>query len=103
MALGLEPGYSAGLVSKLRANELDIAVLGGEVGGPDLTVECRVADEIVLVAAPVHPLVTGRPVPVESLDGEDLVARPVNADTQRLADAWFGAHDVRPSKILDLH
>jgi DNA-binding transcriptional LysR family regulator len=103
MALGLEPGYSAGLVSKLRANELDVAVLGGEVDGPDLVVECRVADEVVLVAAPAHSLVTGGPVPVTSLDGEDLVARPANADTQRLADAWFGAHDVRPSKILDLH
>jgi carbamoyl-phosphate synthase large subunit len=65
--------------------------------------DCRVADEVVLVAAPAHSLVTGGPVPVKSLDGEDLVARPANADTQRLADAWFGAHDVRPSKILDLH
>ena len=74
-ALEVEPweDQTAALLDRLRAHELDAALLGTEVDGPDLASEPLFAEPFLAGLPPEHPLAALAEVPEEELAGDILV------------------------------
>jgi DNA-binding transcriptional LysR family regulator len=85
-----------GLIARIRAQQDDLYVLGAvpaELGADHV----RLApNRIVLVAAPDHPLVGRRAIPLKDLIGWPLIMREAGSGTRRAAEEAFERHGVAP-------
>jgi LysR family transcriptional regulator, hydrogen peroxide-inducible genes activator len=74
-ALEVEPweDQTAALLERLRAHELDAALLASEVDGPDLASETLFAEPFVAALPPEHPLAAREVVAEEDLAEDILV------------------------------
>jgi DNA-binding transcriptional LysR family regulator len=100
--LSLLPGHTPVLLEKLRQNEVDAAVVGSEVDQPDLDVCYRIQDELVLVAAPGHPLVSKKPLRPEQLDGVEFIFREPGSDSRAQVTRWLEQHCVAVKTLMAL-
>jgi DNA-binding transcriptional LysR family regulator len=102
VSLSLLPGQTRSLANKLRHNELDVAVLGSEVTEPGLTTSHRIADELVLVASPDHPLATKKTVHPKELEGMDFIFREPGSDSRSLVEKWLAQRGVVVKTLMAL-
>ncbi|MYN29313.1 LysR family transcriptional regulator [Duganella levis] len=77
------------LVSMLRADQLDLAVMVRAPSLPSLAAEPFAANPFVLVASPMHPLAAEREIPVARIASECLLVRESGTDTRIVADDIF--------------
>jgi DNA-binding transcriptional LysR family regulator len=68
--IGLNVGNTKAAVDAVLEGTADIGFIEGSVDQPELVIRRIAHDELVIVAAPGHPLADGRPVAVEQLIGE---------------------------------
>jgi DNA-binding transcriptional LysR family regulator len=92
--LSLLLAHTPVLLEKLRMNEIDIAVVGTEMEQADLEVCYRILDELVLVAAPDHPLANKKPLRPKQLNGVEFISRESGSDTRALVEKWLGEWGV---------
>lgn len=76
------------------SNDLDLALIEGTAHEADLISESYLGGELVLVAAPGHPLAEAGPVPLSALEGEPLLLREKGSGTRELVDSTFLTHEV---------
>jgi DNA-binding transcriptional LysR family regulator len=74
------------LLSMLRADQLDLAVMVRAPSLPSLAAEPFAANPFVLVASPMHPLAAEREIPVARIASECLLVRESGTDTRIVAD-----------------
>ncbi|MYM73854.1 LysR family transcriptional regulator [Duganella sp. FT109W] len=77
------------LLSMLRADQLDLAVMVRAPSLPSLAAEPFAANPFVLVASPMHPLAAEREIPVARIASECLLVRESGTDTRIVADDIF--------------
>jgi DNA-binding transcriptional LysR family regulator len=77
------------LLSMLRADQLDLAVMVRAPSLPSLAAEPFAANPFVLVASPMHPLAAERGIPVARIASECLLVRESGTDTRIVADDIF--------------
>jgi DNA-binding transcriptional LysR family regulator len=77
------------LLSMLRADQLDLAVMVRAPSLPSLAAEPFAANPFVLVASPMHPLAAEREIPVARIASECLLVRESGTDTRIVADDAF--------------
>jgi len=74
--------------------EADIGFIEGRQTHPDITVKPWLTDELVLIAAPSHPL-AGRAVSVAELAAATWVLREPGSGTREASDRWLLEHLAR--------
>ena len=91
------------IISQIHQRELDIGMIGSAQEGDDaLATSTYVMDEIVLVAALDHPLVTGNSVDLESVMDAGLVIREQGSATRQAAEECFFHMGVSPKVVMEL-
>jgi DNA-binding transcriptional LysR family regulator len=78
---------TAEVVSRLLDDEADIGVIGSVIKRRGLRLERLVADEIVLVVPPDHPLAGEQEVTVDQLKDQPLILREEGSGTRRSVEA----------------
>src|SRR5579871_2623849 len=100
--LSLLPSQTQTLLEKLRGNEIDVAVVGSMVDQADLELCFQVQDELVLVAAPGHPLLDKKLLRPEQLDGVEFIFREPGSDSRALVEKWLDKHAVKVKTLMAL-
>ena len=77
MPLDIEENITANLDRLLKAGEIDVAILALPYEAPGIAVEPLYDEEFQVVVPAQHALSTRRTVPVEELDGGELLLLPV--------------------------
>jgi len=91
-------GRNESLLALLRAHEIDLALLTLPVPDRDFEVVPVLKEEMVVVAAPNHPLAGERSVDVETLASFPQILYEIGSNTRRVQDRLFAQTD-RPLNV----
>lgn len=83
---------SSEVIDAVAAFDVDIGFIEGPQTHPDLSVQPWLNDELVVVAAPDHPLAQARPVPLETLRRQRWALREPGSGTREASDRWLLEH-----------
>lgn len=100
--LRLDIGDSQSVARRLEEGEVDVAVLAGSAATAGLSAEPCVEDELLLVAAPGHPLVGKNEVRLEDLADTRLFLREPGSHTRHTVEEAFRARDFHPRHTREL-
>lgn len=81
---------------------VDVAVLAGPPAAAGITVEPCMDDELLLVAAPGHPLAGKAEVRLEDLADARLLLREPGSHTRQAVEQMFRARDFHPGQTGEL-
>ncbi len=98
----IEPGDSQELIVALERQRIDLAVtlLAGEDGRLDSVP--LFTDELVFVAAPLHPWALAGAVDREELSRQNLIIYRKASQTFRLLEDYFRKEEVRLNTVIEL-
>ncbi len=82
----IDDGSSREMVQSVLRNENDLAIVGRVPYDDSLQVIPFFEDELVLIAAPSHPLCNKAVVSIEDLKGESLILREKGSGTRELVE-----------------
>ena len=102
ISISLEVTNRATVQLRLVHNEVDLIVMGRPPEGVPHVAEPFLSDELVVVAAPSHPLAKTKKIPVDRLAKEVFIAREVGSGTRLNADEFFRQQGVKLSVGLEL-
>ena len=85
----IDEGSSEEMVKSLLENRNDLAIVGRLPYHEQLKAVPFIQDELVLLAAPGHPLCSKENVCIEDLKGENLILREKGSGTRRVIDRVF--------------
>jgi DNA-binding transcriptional LysR family regulator len=87
---------------RLLNDEVDLAVMGLIEHPQDLEVAAFAPNELVVIAAPDHPLTQRRQVPLEALAGETLLLREQGSGTRTDVEAMLEQRGITVSVMMEL-
>lgn len=91
------------VAARLARAELDLAVVGEDsTDQPELTFERLCPDELVVVAAPGHPLAGGGPLTPADLARQPLLLREPGSSTRRVLEQRLGALGIAVTAAMEL-
>ena len=85
----IDEGSSEEMLKSLLENRNDLAIVGRLPYHEQLKAVPFIQDELVLLAAPGHPLCSKENVSIEDLKGENLILREKGSGTRRVIDRVF--------------
>jgi len=85
----VDEGSSEEMLKSLLDNRNDLAIVGRLPYHEQLKAVPFIQDELVLLAAPGHPLCSKENVSIEDLKGENLILREKGSGTRRVIDRVF--------------
>lgn len=100
--LFLQVDSTAAIEQRLIASEIDIGFTEGIVGSDLLEYRVFASDELVLIAAPGHPITRTDPAPLASVIQQPLLMHEVGSGTRAVTEKAFSAKRItlRPSMTL---
>jgi DNA-binding transcriptional LysR family regulator len=99
--LTLHTARSKAVATALIDQQLDIGLIEAPVPEDSrLKVIPWREDELVVVAAPAHPLAPQAPIPIAALSNEMLVLREKGSGTRRIVLDMLKAHEIVPQRTL---
>ncbi len=90
------------IVQQIANHELDLGLIEGDCNHPDIEVQEWVADELVIFAAPNHPLAGLKEITMESLLQEHWILREKGSGTRATFDRAFQNHHAKLHIRLEL-
>ncbi|MBI4609607.1 MAG: LysR family transcriptional regulator [Candidatus Rokubacteria bacterium] len=88
---------------RVRANELDLGVVGGHVLGPgERCLTAGLLDELMLIVPPKHPWARRGSIPPGNLTGERLLMREEGSATRQVTERALGQAGIRFSVAMEL-
>jgi len=81
---------------------VDLAVMGSIEHPQDLEGEAFAPNELVVIAAPDHPLTRRRQIPLEALAGETLLLREEGSGTRTDVEAMLAQRGITVSVMMEL-
>ena len=84
----------ARLQQNLVDNQLDLALIEGEISNPDLNREPIAKDRLILILPPQDPRKDSEPLPLESLSEESFLLREPGSMGRSLIDHIFSVHSI---------
>ena len=90
------------IVQQIANHELDLGLIEGDCNHPDITVQPWIADELVVLSAPHHPLASQRKVSFVQLLQEDWILREKGSGTRETFDRAFHSHHSKLKIRLEL-
>ncbi len=95
VAYTMEIANTEVIMGKLIANELDLGLIEGPVGHPQLEVERFLCDELVVVLPPSHQWADRKAVSVDELLSERLILRETGSGTRMVLEDRLKERGVR--------
>lgn len=86
----------------ILSNELDIGFVGGHLVAKELHFEAVAVDEIVCIAASMHPLAKRRAIHPERLVKETWITRGAGSATRLLVEGWLKERGVEFRSVIEL-
>jgi DNA-binding transcriptional LysR family regulator len=83
---------SSAVVGAVAAFDVDVGFIEGPQTHPDLSVRPWLSDEMVVVAAPTHPLASSRRTSAEQLRAARWAVREPGSGTREASDRWLLEH-----------
>ena len=102
IAISLEVTNRAVVRERLLRNEADLVVMGRPPEGVPHVAAPFLSDELVVIAAPAHPLSKTKRIPVGRLAQEVFISREVGSGTRLNADEFFQQQGIKISVGLEL-
>jgi DNA-binding transcriptional LysR family regulator len=96
--LVLTSANTASVAERLRARELDVALVEGPVSDPGLVVRPWRDDPLVLIASPSHPFASTPPGPAD-LEAALFLVREPGSGTREVVEAALARQDLRPRSM----
>ena len=87
------------IVEQVAKYELDLGLIEGSCHHPDLVAAPWVEDELVVFAAPDHPLAKKRSVPIEQLLRERWILREQGSGTREVFEQALRPYHVEPAGL----
>jgi DNA-binding transcriptional LysR family regulator len=84
----------------LLASKVDVALVEGPVAHSRVEVISWRSDELVVIAAPDHPLCNGDPVNVQTLAEQAFLVREPGSGTRDVSERALAAHGVRLTQTM---
>jgi len=102
--LELVIGNTTSIVQRILSGEMDLGMVGDlpREHSSDLEMIVYLEDEIVLVAAPSHPVAHAGDISLDEVAQEGLIVREQGSATRRTAERQFEALGILPSIALEL-
>jgi DNA-binding transcriptional LysR family regulator len=85
-------GNTSEVIAAVAAFDVDVGFIEGPQTHPDLAVRPWLTDELVVVAAPSHPLAGRRPAVAEQLRASCWAVRETGSGTREASDRWLLGH-----------
>lgn len=82
------------IVQKVRKKEINLGLVEGNVTGEDLVITPYMKDEMLLVAAPDHPLCAIRQADVSKLQYMNWILRESGSGTRAFSDLFLQEHKL---------
>lgn len=95
-SIRLVDGNRREILDLLVKGDIDIAVMGRAPQGVDVEARPFAPHPTVLIAAPSHPLVGRRRIPVAELASEAFIYREDGSGTRDMLETFFNARGVTP-------
>lgn len=93
--LELTIGNTEEIVAGIRSNELDLALVEGSVDDhPDLIITPYMQDEMIVVAAPKHPLASASALNPADLTDQNWIIRENGSGTRAFSDHFLQANGL---------
>ena len=102
IALALDVTNWSRAAELLRRNRMDLAVLGPTEDMDDMTVTDFMKNELIVAAAPSHPLAGRRAIPFAELATYPVVVREAGSGTRADTVRLFADHGLRPILAMEL-
>jgi len=97
----IDEGSSEEMVQSVLKNENDLAIVGRVQYDEKLEVVPFAQDELVLLAAPDHPLCRKQTVSLEELGSENLILREKGSGTRRIVESVFEGTSMISSAFIE--
>lgn len=94
VTIRLEVSNREVLLERLALNEPDLALMGQPPEGADLVAETFMANPLVIIAPPDHPLRARRSIPLHGLAAETFLIREEGSGTRLAMERVFAEHGV---------
>jgi DNA-binding transcriptional LysR family regulator len=91
-AVHLAIGNSTEVIAAVAAMDADVGFIEGPQTHPDLSVRPWLSDELVIVAAPGHPLAAGQRASLRQLAEAAWILREPGSGTRQASDRWLLEH-----------
>ena len=98
MMVDLEIDLTHGLWRKLRAGDLDMALLPGPAFGSDLVTEFLGAILYTWMASPKRDIAPGVLVPAD-LEAQPIITLAPDSNLHEIIEQWFHDNDAEPHRI----
>ncbi len=93
---------SADVARRVLSAECDLGFVGAPIATAGLQARPWAEDEIILIAAPGHPLAQSRAVTPELFADVVLIVREPGSGTRELAEARLAELGLRPRRVMEL-
>lgn len=90
------------LLNQLANNEMDLAVMGLPPEGLDIVAEPFLANPLVVIAPPSHPLAAARSIPLTRLAQETFIVREQGSGTRSAMERFFVQHGLTLSTGMEM-
>ena len=90
------------LLRQLAANEKDMVIMGKPPEGLGLSVEAFMANPLVVIAAPDHPLVSEHDIPLGLLQEQTFVVREQASGTRIASERFFAEHEIKLNTGMEM-
>ena len=98
--LRFEIGPIHTIAERVARNDLDMAIVAGDVPSGELQARSVSQDELVIIAAPNAPLIRARTLKPNQLEAETWILREEGSDTRRQTATWWHRHRLAPNRTM---
>ena len=93
-------GNTKRVVEFLNAGNIDIGLVEGDVARQKMVVDKLVADELVLIVPPLHPLAKKRNVSIFEITKEPFIFREEGSGTRQVIEKYLGKYSITPQDMM---
>lgn len=95
MNLEIEIGNTNNVAERINSLELDIGIIEGDIGFPDLRSATFFSDELFIVANCDHPLTVKKEVDIQSLQDQTWIKREEGSNLRVYLDQFLSSNQLR--------
>ncbi len=89
------------IVDLINTGRVDIAIVEGNVKKRKLTMEKLIYNEMVFIAAPMHPLAKKSRISIFEITKEPIVFREEGSGTREAIEKFFLKHEKHPLNVMN--
>ncbi len=93
-------GNTKRVVELLNTGSIDIGLVEGDVARQKMVVEKLIADELTLIASPLHPWAKRKNVSIIEITKEPFIFREEGSGTRQVIEKYLAKHRITPQDMM---